>query len=609
MTKPYTFNKFTIEIDPNRNDLLTSTGKAVLDDGYLMPDEDYQQAFARAACTYADSQPHAQRMYDYASQLWFMFATPVLANAGNPRGLPVSCFLQYVDDSVEGLIDVASEASWLSVRGGGIAAHYGDVRSVGEITTHGNETPGVIPFIKTYDTIIGAYKQGKTRRGAGAVYMQVNHPEIVTFLNFRRDDRAPDPNRFMSFLHHGINITDDFMEAVTKGADWPLIDPHSGKVKNVLDARMLWKEILATRLFNGEPYLHFVDTANRYLPDALKMKGLKIHGSNLCSEIELPTNKDRTAVCVLSSINLERYEEWKNEPLFVEDLIRMLDNVIEDFIRRAPPAMHKAVKSAMGERSVGLGTMGWHYLLQSKGIPFESVMAISWLKKIHGIIWGEANAATALLAKEKGEAYDMIGTGKRNAHLIAIAPNANSADICGETSPSIEPLMTNIFEKSNKSGDYMVYNKYLQKLLQKLGKDTFEVWQSINIHGGSVQHLDFLDELNKAVFKTAMEIDQMWIIQQAGERQKFIDQGQSVNLFFNPETVDFKDVLKTHKAAWSLGLKALYYLRTKAAGTVDALGTGTEGNTDANLLDNNIKIEYQETTTADDDEVCLSCQG
>jgi ribonucleoside-diphosphate reductase alpha chain len=593
---------FTITIDLSRDKLITDYGKQTLKDRYLLPEEvSPQENFARAACAFADDEQHAQRLYDYASKLWFGFATPVLCNAGTERGLPISCFLNYTEDSCEGLAENYAEDIFLSRYGGGIGTYMGNIRSLGEVTSKGNRTTGLIPFLKVKDSLSMAFQQGSNRRGSCAVYVDVSHPEIEEFIEIRRPTRAED--RRTMYIHHAINISDAFMNAVVTDDEWNLVDPNSKKVKKTVRARELFATILKARMETGEPYLHFIDTSNRDMPQALRMRGLKIHTSNLCNEIYLPTAPDRTAVCCLSSVNLEKYLEWKDNELFIEDLIRMLDNVLQNFIDNAHPQMWRAVNSARKERSLGLGAMGFHSFLQSMNLSFESVAAATWNQKMFAQILNQAKIASGKLAEERGEAPDMKGTGFRNAHVMAIAPTASNSIICGETSPSVEPWSANGFNKKTLNGTKTYKNKYLEKTLESMGKNTDEVWHSIITNEGSVQHLDFLDECYKEVFKTAFEIDQEWIIEHASVRQKFIDQGQSINLFFDPLT-KFGKLYNVHKKAWQGGLKGLYYLRSFSKKRAENGGTS--------LYKENVKPETEYKTEEINDnnkEECLMCSG
>lgn len=555
-------------VDYSRDKLFSEQAHKLLKDYYMLHEESSpQDAFARAAEAYAYGDVEfAQRIYDYASKGWFMFASPVLSNAPKKgehwKSLPISCFLSYVPDTLEGLINHTSEERWLSVKGGGVGGHWSDVRSVS------NVAPGPIPFIHTVDTDMTAYRQGKTRKGSYAAYMDVSHPDIEEFLVIRVPTGG-DPNRKCFNIHNAINITDKFMNAVLNNDPWELIDPHSKKVTTTLaSARDLWQKILETRSRTGEPYLNFIDTANKHLPESQKKLGLKIHGSNLCNEIHLATDKHRTAVCCLSSINLEYFDEWKDTTI-VEDLIHMLDNVLQRFIDNCPDVLHKARYSAMKERSLGLGMMGFHSYLQRKNIPFESGMASSVNRKIFRLIKERAITESRRLAKVLGEPDDMKGTGLRNAHLLAIAPNANSSIITG-CSPSIEPWKSNAYSHRTRAGTHLVKNVYLEILLESIGKNTPEVWQSIILEQGSVQHLDFLTREQKDIFKTSFELDQRWIIDHAATRQPYICQGQSVNLFF-PSGSDRGYVNEVHIMAWMRGLKGLYYFRSSAEKSADSI--------------------------------------
>lgn len=588
-----------IKSDYSRNAFLTEQARVMIRDYYCLEGEDPQDALARAsvAYSYGDSEL-AQRIYDAVSKGWFMFASPVLSNApkghwegrkwvgDKPKGLPISCFLTYVDDSLHGLIDHSTEVRWLSVKGGGVGGHWSGIRAVSD------KSPGAIPFLKTIDADMTAYRQGKTRKGSYAAYLDVSHPDIEEFLQIRVPTGG-DPNRKALNIHNAVNITDEFMEAVVAGADWNLIDPDTGKVTETLSARSLWQRILETRFRTGEPYLNFIDEANAQLPDALKARGLKIHGSNLCNEIHLPTSEDRTAVCCLSSLNLEKYDEWKDTRL-VRDLIRYLDNVLQFFIDHAPDELNRAKYSAQRERSLGLGAMGFHGYLQSKMCPFESEMARYINQKIFADIQEQARIESETLAVEYGEAPDMEGTGRRNAHLLAIAPNANSSILLG-CSPSIETWKSNAFTHRTRIGSHLIKNKYLEALLKERldDKELEEVWSSIINNQGSVQHLECLSDWEKLVFKTSFEIDQRWVIEHAGDRQPYICQGQSVNLFF-PSGSDKSYVNGIHIMAWRRKLKGLYYLRTSAGITPDQVGQ------------QKLRVALKDYDAGDE---CLSCHG
>ena len=564
-----------IDIEYSRDEYLTESGKTILKDRYLLPTEaSPQDAFARAAKTFADDQAHAQRLYDYASKLWFMFSTPVLSNGGTTRGLPISCFLNYVDDSREGLADHYTENIWLSSMGGGIGGYWGDVRSQGMATSIGNKTTGVIPFMHVVDSQMTAFHQGATRRGSYASYMDVSHPEIVEFIEMRKPTGG-DIHRKNLNLHHGINVSDKFMQAVVDGTPWDLIDPHTKQTINTIDARTLWIKILETRIATGEPYISFIDTVNESLPETQKKLGLKFNHSNLCSEITLPTAKDRTAVCCLSSANLEYFDEWKDNPQFVEDLVRMLDNVLDHFIEKAPDYMWRAVNSARCERAIGLGTMGLHSYFQKRAISMDSPMSKSINEYIFKHIHNEAQAANQKLGAERGSPADMEGTGLRHSHVIAIAPNASSSVICGGTSPSIEPLRANAFSQKTLSGTFLMKNKFLERTLIKYDRNNKEVWKSIVTNGGSVQHLSFLSDADKEVFKTAIEMNQKWLVDLAADRQKYICQSQSLNLFLPPD-VDTKTLHGLHLRAWKSKVKTLYYMRSQALKKVENLSSKIE---------------------------------
>ena len=553
----------TIRIDKSKDDLLANYAVGMLKDFYLTEYESSpQEAYKRASIAwskYKDEMDEdlAQRLYNYVSNKWFMFASPVLSNAPNGskqgKGMPISCFLTYVPDTLEGLIDHTAELRWLSVYGGGVGGHWSDVRTVSDIA------PGPMPFLHTVDADMIAYRQGKTRKGSYAAYMDVSHPDVIEFLNMRIP--TGDVQRKALNLHNAVNISDEFMNAASNGEMWDLKDPKDGKVKESIDARKLWERIIETRFRTGEPYLNFIDTANRDLPQALKDKGLKINGSNLCNEIHLPTDADRTAVCCLSSLNLEYYDDWKDTNI-IRDLVRMLDNVLQYFIENAPDTITRAKYSAARERSIGLGAMGFHSLLQKHGVAWESELA----KEINTVVFNhikeEAVAETEMLAEERGEYLDGEGTGRRNSHLLAIAPNASSGVILS-TSPSIEPLKANAYTHRTRAGSFLVKNKYLEEILTARGENNDAIWTSIITKKGSVQHLPFLTEGEKAVFKTADELDQNWVVQHAADRQKFICQGQSVNLFF-PSGAPKSYVNQVHLRAWKEGLKGLYYLRTES---------------------------------------------
>jgi len=578
----------SLTIDLSRDELLEDYAVGMLKDFYL---NDYetspQEGYARAAKAWSTYKGEidvqlAKRLYEYVSKKWFMFASPVLSNApnghGKGKGMPISCFLTYVPDTLDGLINHSSELRWLSVLGGGVGGHWSDVRTVSDIA------PGPIPFLHTVDADMIAYRQGKTRKGSYAAYMDVSHPDIVEFLNIRIP--TGDVQRKALNLHNAINITDEFMEAVVNNTEFDLRDPKDGAVKESINARKLWERILEIRFRTGEPYLNFIDTANKHLPQALKDLGLKIHGSNLCNEIHLPTSAERTAVCCLSSLNLEYYDEWKDTSI-VRDLIRMLDNVLEYFIDEAPDTISRARYSAQRERSIGLGAMGFHSLLQKHGVAWESDKAREINNVVFEHIKSEADEETKLLAEQRGEYADGHGTGRRNAHLLAIAPNASSGVILS-TSPSIEPSKANAYTHRTRAGSFLVKNRYLKELLSVKGEDNDSTWTSIITNKGSVQHLPFLTEGEKAVFKTAQELDQNWVVQHAADRQPFICQGQSVNLFF-PAGAPKSYVNKVHLKAWKEGLKGLYYLRTEAKSRAENVSEKVER---VALQDDNRSIVY-----------------
>ena len=559
-----------MQLSYNRDKYLSEFSIKTLEDRYLVEGEKSpQDAFARAARAFADDEEHAQRLYDYASKLWFMFSTPILSNGGTKRGMPISCFLNYVEDSRGGITDHYTENAFLSSVGGGVGGCWNDVRSVGSRTSAGSESTGVIPFLKVVDAEMLAFSQGVTRRGSYAAYLEMSHPEIEEFLDIRKPTGG-DINRKSTNLHHGVVVSDAFMELIEgatreEGFDdsWDLIDPHSGKVTKTVSAKTLWVKLIQNRVETGEPYIMFGDTVEEAMPDYQRALGLKVHHSNLCSEITLPTTEDRTAVCCLSSVNLEEFDEWKNDDMFIPDLVRMLDNVLSFFIDNAPDELHRAKLSAQRERSIGLGAMGFHAYLQRQHIPFESVLAKGANNRMFSRIKSEAVRATKQLAQERGECPDGQGFGVRNAHLLAVAPNASSSIICGNTSPSIEPYRANAFTQKTKSGSSLLKNEYLEDCLRDIDMDNDEVWKSIITNNGSVQHLEFLDDYTKDVFKTAVEIDQKWVIEFAADRQKEICQSQSLNVFF-PANVSKQELHAIHMMAWKQGVKTLYYLRSEA---------------------------------------------
>ncbi len=589
-----------VVLDRGRDGLLTRFGKETLEDRYLMPGESYQDLFARVAGHFADDSAHAQRLYDYISKLWFMPATPVLSNGGTKRGLPISCFLNEADDSLEGIVGLWTENVWLAARGGGIGSYWGNLRSIGEKVGQNGRTSGVIPFVRVMDSLTLAISQGSLRRGSAAVYMQASHPEIEEFVELRRPTGG-DPNRKALNLHHGVLVPDAFMRAVEADEEWALISPRDHSVQNRIRARDLWIRILTARIETGEPYLIFIDHVNRARPEHHKLAGLEVKTSNLCAEIVLPTGPDhrggeRTAVCCLSSLNLERYLEWERAPGFIEDVMRFLDNVLQDFIENAPDSMHTAAYAAMRERSVGLGVMGFHSFLQSVNVPLESVMASVWNRRMFSRIQADADAASKRLADERGPCPDAadFGMDERFSNKTAIAPTASISIICGGASPGIEPVAANAYTHKTLSGSFAVRNRYLEALLEKAGRNDEDTWSSITVNEGSVQHLDFLTDDQKAVFKTAFELDQRWIVDLAAERAPMVDQAQSVNLFL-PADIHKRDLHGLHTMAWKRGLKSLYYCRSKSLQRAEAVG----GKRVARQAEALLRVDYEE---------CLACQ-
>jgi ribonucleoside-diphosphate reductase alpha chain len=595
--------RFDVKTDPSRDALLTDFGKETLKDRYLLPGEGYQDLFARVASAYADDQDHAQRVYDYISKLWFMPATPVLSNGGTGRGLPISCYLNSVDDSLNGIVNTWNENVWLASKGGGIGTYWGSVRGIGEPVGLNGKTSGIIPFVRVMDSLTLAISQGSLRRGSAAVYLDVSHPEIEEFLEIRKP--SGDFNRKALNLHHGVLVTDAFMEAVRDGAEWVLRSPKDGSERATVDARSLFQKLVETRLATGEPYIVFIDQVNRSMPRHHRELGLKVSTSNLCSEITLPTGTDhlgkqRTAVCCLSSLNLETWDEWNKDKVFVEDVMRFLDNVLSDYIDRAPDEMSRAKYSAERERSVGLGVMGFHSFLQARNIPFEGAMAKSWNLKIFRHISAQVNEASMMLATERGPCPDAADRGvmERFSCKMAIAPTASISIICGGTSACIEPIPANIYTHKTLSGSFSIKNPYLEKLLIEKSKNSDAVWNSILEKGGSVQHLDFLTPEEKDTYKTSFEIDQRWLLELAGDRTPYIDQATSLNLFI-PADVDKWDLLMLHFRAWELGIKSLYYLRSKSIQRAGFAG-GVEADNTPDLK----QIELQST----DYDECLACQ-
>jgi ribonucleoside-diphosphate reductase alpha chain len=594
---------YAVDVDHSRDALLTDFGKETLKDRYLLPGESYQDLFVRVASAYADDQPHAQRLYDYISRLWFMPSTPVLSNGGTGRGLPISCYLNSVPDSLEGIVETWNENVWLASRGGGIGTYWGAVRGIGEPVGLNGKTSGIIPFVRVMDSLTLAISQGSLRRGSAACYLDISHPEIEEFLEIRKP--SGDFNRKALNLHHGVLLTDAFMEAVRAGAEWNLLSPKDGSVRATVDARSLFQKLVETRLATGEPYIVFADTVNRTMPKHHRELGLKVSTSNLCSEITLPTGRDhlgndRTAVCCLSSLNLETWDEWNGDKQFIEDIMRFLDNVLTDYIDRAPPEMARAKYSASRERSVGLGVMGFHSFLQARNLPFEGAMAKSWNLKIFKHISAAANEASMMLATERGACPDAEERGvmERFSCKMAIAPTASISIICGGTSACIEPIPANIYTHKTLSGSFSIKNPYLEKLLSEKSKNSDAVWNSILEQGGSVQHLDFLSSEEKDTYKTSFEIDQRWLIELAADRTPYIDQATSLNLFI-PADVEKWDLLMLHFRAWELGVKSLYYLRSKSIQRAGFAG-GVEA-------DNTALAPVIELAEKDYDE-CLACQ-
>jgi len=595
-------NYLDIEIDLSRDELFDKLGVQRLQESYMKEDETSpQHRFAFVSKQFGSNIEHAQRLYDYASKHWLSYSTPILSYGRSRRGQPISCFLNYIEDTAEGLVQNLSETNWLSMLGGGVGIGFG-IRSADDKST------GVMPHLKIYDASSLAYRQGRTRRGSYAAYLDISHPDIIPFLEMRKP--TGDPNVRCLNMHHGINISDRFMELIERcmvdhNADdsWNLIDPHSGAIRETVSAKALWQKILELRMETGEPYLHFIDTSNKELPQWLKDKGLKIHQSNLCSEIILPTSVDRTAVCCLSSVNLEHYDAWSKDPQFLKDVAEMLDNVLEQFINEAPDSVKRAKYSASQERSIGIGALGFHAYLQRKGIPFEGPMAKGANLRMFKLIREKLDVANLELGKERGEAPDAKGTGFRFSHVMAIAPNASSSIIMGNTSPSIEPWRANAYRQDTMSGAFLNKNKYLVALIdeccekdKKLNSD--EIWSSIIANDGSVQHLSFLDDYQKDVFKTSMEIDQRWLVEHAADRQEYIDQAQSLNLFFRPN-VNIKYLHAVHFMAWKHGVKTLYYCRSEKVGKADKV---------TNRIERQI-IKEIDMTALVNDESCLACEG
>ena len=592
-----------IKIDYSRDSLFDELGLKRLKESYMREDEQSpQERFAYVSKTFGSNEEHSQRLYDYASRHWLSYSTPILSFGRSKRGLPISCFLPYLDDSAEGLVETLSEVNWLSMLGGGVGIGIG-IRSTDD------KSVGVMPHLRTYDASSLAYRQGRTRRGSYAAYLDISHPDILIFLEMRKP--TGDPNMRTLNLHHGINITDDFMHIIEKcmldpefDDTWQLKDPHNGEVKDTIPARELWQRILEMRMQTGEPYLHFIDTSNRAMPEFQKKLGLKIRQSNLCSEIILPTDKERTAVCCLSSLNLEYYDDWKNNELFLKDVAEMLDNVLQYFIDNAPDTISRAKYSAQRERSIGIGALGFHAYLQRHNFPWESAMAVGRNKQIFQHINQGLEKANLELGSERGSPPDCEGTGRRFAHVMAIAPNASSSILMGNTSPSIEPYRANAYRQDTLSGAFLNKNRYLDKIIKEKcdadkSLDYQEIWSSIIANDGSVQHLEFLDDWTKDVFKTSMEIDQRWVVEHAADRQHYIDQAQSVNLFFRPD-VNVKYLHAVHFMAWKAGLKTLYYCRSEKLAKADKVSKKIE----RQVID---EIDLKQMASSDD--VCLACEG
>ena len=598
-----------IEVDYTRDSLFDILGVKRLQESYMKEDETSpQQRFASVSKQFGSNPEHAQRLYDYASKHWLSYSTPILSFGRSARGLPISCFLPYLHDSSAGLVDTLSEVNWLSMLGGGVGLGIG-IRSADD------KSVGVMPHLRTYDASSLAYRQGRTRRGSYAAYLDISHPDILIFLDMRKP--TGDPNMRAMNLHHGINIPDAFMEIIERcmldsnaSDDWELKDPHNGEVREVVSAKALWQQILDLRMHTGEPYLHFIDTSNRMMPEFQKKLGLSIKQSNLCSEIILPTDKDRTAVCCLSSLNLEYYDDWKDQPLFLRDIAEMLDNVLQYFIDNAPDSISRARFSAERERSIGIGALGFHAYLQKNKIPFESAIAKSVNNEIFSHVRGNLDVANLELGKERGEAPDAAGTGRRFSHMLAIAPNASSSIIMGNTSPSIEPYRANAYRQDTLSGSFLNKNRYLDAIIMKhlapsgapltpKGEDEYQtIWSSIIANDGSVQHLEWMDDWTKDVFKTSMEIDQRWIIEHAADRQKYIDQAQSLNVFFRPDS-NVKYIHAVHFLAWKLGLKTLYYCRSEKLAKADKVSKRIE----------RVIMQEIDLKAVAEGDVCLACEG
>jgi len=592
-----------IKVDYNRDNLFDELGKLRLRESYMKDDEvSPQERFAFVSKTFGSNEEHAQRLYEYSSKHWLSYSTPILSFGRSKRGMPISCFLNYIEDTAEGLVDNLSETNWLSMLGGGVGIGFG-IRSADDKST------GVMPHLKMYDASSLAYRQGRTRRGSYAAYLSIDHPDIINFLEMRKP--TGDQNLRTLNMHHGINIPDAFMQIIENcmldpEADdkWDLVDPASKEIRETVFAKELWQRILEMRMMTGEPYLHFIDESNRKMPQWLKDRGLKINQSNLCSEIILPTNEKRTAVCCLSSLNLEHYDAWKDDKLFLKDVAEMLDNVLQYFIENAPKVIKRAIYSAKHERSIGVGALGWHAYLQRNNLPWESAMAIGRNKQIFAHIRGELDAANKVLGLERGEAPDAVGTGNRFSHLMAIAPNASSSILMGNTSPSIEPYRANAYRQDTLSGSHLNKNRWLDEIIQKESTNhkegwADEVWSSIIANDGSVQHLDWMDEWTKDVFKTSMEIDQRWVVQHAADRQVFIDQAQSLNVFFRPDS-HIKYIHAVHFQAWKQGLKTMYYCRSDKIAKADKV---------SKRIEREVIKEIDLHALTGDADTCLACEG
>ena len=591
-----------IAVDFSRDSLFDELGIKRLKESYMKEDETSpQERFAYVSKTFGSNQDHSQRLYEYSSKHWLSYSTPILSFGRSKRGLPISCFLPYLDDSAEGLVNTLSEVNWLSMLGGGVGIGLG-IRSADD------KSVGIMPHLRTYDASSLAYRQGRTRRGSYAAYLDISHPDILMFLEMRKP--TGDQNMRCQNLHHGINITDDFMHLIEQAMldpafddTWNLKDPHSGEVRDHISAKELWQRILEIRMQTGEPYLHFIDTSNAAMPEFQKKLGLSIKQSNLCSEIILPTDKERTAVCCLSSLNLEYFDEWKNDKLFLRDTAEMLDNVLQYFIDNAPNAISRAKFSAKRERSIGIGALGFHAYLQLNSLAWESALATSANNRMFKHISEGLNEANLQLGKERGEALDCVGTGRRFAHVMAVAPNASSSILMGNTSPSVEPFRANAYRQDTLSGSYLNKNKHLDKIIKEMCDadtelDYNEIWSSIIANDGSIQHLDFLDDWTKSVYKTSMEIDQRWLVQHAADRQEYIDQAQSINLFFRPDA-NVKYLHAVHFQAWKQKLKTLYYCRSEKLAKADKVSKKIERQV----------IEEIDLKALATEEVCLACEG